>query len=157
MMEHSNRYSFSAGCVGLHEKAHRRTWLMGSGVLVVSFLAPCLGEGRSWGWRCCANPLFWLLTRVLIAYHGCHFDAFCWFFTLLALYILTTFIHHMLYCGVLPDALWLPLHRKLVCGSHHHIVSTRLFSKCHPGHVLQNHLRSLFKSCSSGLPWQSSG
>ena len=58
MMEHSNRHSFSAGCVGLHEKAHRRTWLMGSGVLVASFLAPCLGEGRSWGWRCCANPLY---------------------------------------------------------------------------------------------------
>lgn len=57
MREHSNRYSFSAGYVGLHEKARRRTWLIARWVLVASFLAPCLGEGRSWGWRGCADPL----------------------------------------------------------------------------------------------------
>ena len=131
MMEHSNRYCFSAGCVGPCEKAHRKTWLMGWEMLVASFLAPCLGEGRSWGWRCHANPPYH--PRVLVIYHGCHFDAFCWFSTLLALYVLTTFIHHILYCGVSPNALWLPLHIKpSVCYSPSHCLYQTFF-KVSPG------------------------
>lgn len=113
--------AFLLAVFGWLEKAHRRTWLVGRRWSLDSFLVRCLRVGRSWGWRSCTNFLYnpW----VLIASQGCHLNAFYFFSTLLALYVLTILTHHILYYGVSPNALWLPLHIKpSVCYSPSHVL-----------------------------------
>lgn len=90
--------------------------------------------------------------RVLTPYRGCYFNASCFLCPLLALCALTVCTHHILYCGVSPNALWLPRHIKSsVCYSSSCGLFHFFFSKCHPDCLLQNHLRSLFKSSSRFL------
>lgn len=62
--------------------------------------------------------LFSVNPRVLTPYQGCYFNASYFLCPLLGLCALTICTHRVLYCGVSPNALWLPRHIKSsVCYS----------------------------------------
>lgn len=91
--------------------------------------------------------------RVLTPSQGCYFNALCFLCPLLTLCALTVCTHQTVFftaefLQMLSGFLAI---QNLVCVTHRHVVSSSFFSKCHPDCLLQNHLRSLFKSSSRPL------